>query len=98
ADIVLNGAFTFTTDPGAHPTRFDVQSVVTHEAGHMLGFDHAGGPLATLYSAIPAGTVHTRALTRDEVAAASTVYPVGPTTTGRIQGRVTLASAGVRYG
>lgn len=98
ADIVLNGAFTFTTDPAQHPARFDVQSVVTHEAGHMLGFDHAGGPLATLYSAIPAGTVHTRALTRDEVAAASTVYPAGPTATGRIQGRVTVASAGVRYG
>ncbi len=98
ADIVLNGAFTFTTDPAEHPDRFDVQSVVTHEAGHMLGFDHAGGPLATLYSAIPAGTVHTRALTRDEVAAASTVYPSGPTTTGRIQGRVTVESAGVRFG
>src|SRR5690606_27333716 len=31
-------------------------------------------------------------------AAASTVYPAGPTTTGRIQGRVTLDSAGVRFG
>lgn len=50
ADIVFNGALQFSTDQTAGT--FDIQSVATHEVGHMLGFDHTGGPLVTMFAAI----------------------------------------------
>ncbi len=44
ADIYLNEAMTWTTDHAvaeANPgTIFDIESVVLHELGHILGFDH----------------------------------------------------------
>ncbi len=98
ADIVFNGAFTFTTDPGSETSRFDVQSIATHEAGHMLGFDHAGGPMATMFTSIPAGSTHIRALSCDEESAAAAVYPAAGAGRGSIVGRVTLGGAGVQHG
>lgn len=38
-DVEFNGVdFAFTTD--GNPTQFDIQSILTHELGHVLGLDH----------------------------------------------------------
>lgn len=96
ADIVFNGALQFSTDQTAGT--FDIQSVATHEVGHMLGFDHTGGPLVTMFAAIQAGQLTARSLSRDDEAAAVHVYPAGATGRGRITGTIARqGGGGVRY-
>jgi len=95
ADIVFNGELPFATD--GDPDAFDVQSVATHEVGHFIGLDHSGGPQATMFSTILAGSVNARSLCRDDDAAAATVYPA--VTRGRISGTVAhQGGPGVRFG
>lgn len=97
ADIIFNGALRFSTD--LQGGTFDVQSVATHEAGHFIGFDHAGGPLATMNSTVISGSDTARSLSRDEEAAAVHVYPGPGVQRGRITGTVLLLGAGgVRFG
>lgn len=78
ADIVLNGRdFTFTTDPHLGTPRVDVQNTVTHEIGHLVGFDHTTDRESTMYAEAPAGEIKKRDLTADDALGLSTVYPVG---------------------
>lgn len=96
ADIVFNGALQFSTNQTAGT--FDIQSVATHEVGHMLGFDHTGGPLVTMFAAIQAGQITARSPSRDDEAAAAHVYPAGATGRGRITGTIVRqGGAGVRF-
>jgi len=83
ADITLNGAsFTFTTEPST--TAADVQNTVTHEAGHLLGFDHSPDPDSTMYADAPLGETTKRSLTDDDITGLCTVYPTDfqPPSTG----------------
>jgi hypothetical protein len=61
----------------------DAGSIVTHEAGHMLGLDHPPVPAATMYSLYTPGTVSLRELDADDVSGVCDVYPAGglPATT-----------------
>lgn len=96
ADIVFNGALPFSTtlQGGA----FDVQSVATHEIGHMIGLDHSGGPLTTMNSTIVAGSSTARSLSRDEEAGAAFIYPQAGVARGRITGNVfALGGGGLRF-
>jgi hypothetical protein len=94
ADIVLNGRdHTFAV--GAVSGAFDVQSVVTHEIGHLLGFDHSGILAASMSIDTAPGEVDLRTLTEDGRAAARTVYPDGSTIgTAKITGTVTFEDSG----
>jgi hypothetical protein len=71
-------------------TGVDIQSVVTHEAGHMLGLDHVCtlefGPA---YNVCPpgspimepqVGSASNRALAQDDVNGVCTIYPAGKAT------------------
>ncbi|MCW8142157.1 MAG: IPT/TIG domain-containing protein, partial [Planctomycetota bacterium] len=96
ADILFNGALPFSTT--LQPGRFDVQSVATHEVGHFIGLDHAGGPLTTMNSTVLAASTTPRSLSRDEEAAAAHVYPAAGVLRGRIVGTVIAqGGGGLRY-
>jgi len=76
ADIILNGnEFTWTTDPAANPTSYDVEEIVTHEAGHVVGLDHSGVVGSTMYARASAGQVRWITLSADDVAGAAAIYP-----------------------
>jgi hypothetical protein len=77
ADITLNGqGFAFTTAPtGA--TAADVQNTVTHEVGHLLGFDHSPDPESTMFADAPLGETKKRDLTADDAQGLCDVYPLG---------------------
>jgi len=76
ADIVLNGnQFNWTTDPAADPNSFDVEEIVTHEVGHVVGLEHSGVVGSTMYARTSPGQVRQRSLEADDIAGASSIYP-----------------------
>jgi hypothetical protein len=74
ADIAFNTDFTWATS--GDPTKFDLQSVATHEAGHVLGIGHSDVQWATMWPTGSVGQTHARTLHGDDIRAASAIYPV----------------------
>ena len=81
ADIEINASLAITAGT-LTPSSFDLQSVLTHEAGHFLGIDHSskgqaedcrGG--ATMCRKYHPGSDDFRTLDEDDVAAVCAVYP-----------------------
>jgi len=70
ADIFFNPSVTFHTEglEGAQ----DLQTVVVHEVGHLLGLDHTGVVKAVMF---PFAPDLERTLAWDDVAAISSLYP-----------------------
>lgn len=92
SDIVINSAFPWTVDESGAPGRFDLESVVLHELGHLIGLGHsllgeteiAAGQRRVIAAesamfpiAFGPGIVEGRVLHPDDVAGVSDVYP-GP--------------------
>jgi hypothetical protein len=52
---------------------FDIQNVVTHEVGHVLGLDHVSDAnrMATMYPSAPGGEIKKRTLTAGDAAGAA---------------------------
>lgn len=91
ADIFLNSFFDWSTAANGEANRFDVQSILTHEIGHVLGLGHSllgetelrpGGGRRVLGKrslmfpiAYTVGTTLDRALQDDDKAGISTTYP-----------------------
>ncbi len=90
SDIFLNSVFDWSVDPNGQSGRFDVQSIATHEIGHLLGLGHsalgetqllpAGGRSVTAKQAVmfpiafPAGTILDRSLDNDDQAGIQDIY------------------------
>jgi len=81
ADIVFNPDYVngqdwyFDIAESENDTNFfDVQSVATHEIGHLLGMIHTGAPLSTMFFMISPGTI-IQTLEKDDIAWASYRYP-----------------------
>jgi MYXO-CTERM domain-containing protein len=76
ADIEINHAYNEFTI-GDDAIVYDLQSVVTHEIGHMIGLDHTPEVSATMFAGYEPGTIEIRTLDVDDVDALCTVYPPG---------------------
>jgi len=74
ADIALNTAdFSFTT--GEDADRMDLQSVLTHELGHLLGLDHSEDAEATMFATTELGETSKRSLRPDDQNGLQKLYP-----------------------
>lgn len=92
-DILFNPRASFGT--ATAPGSYDLQSVATHEIGHLLGLDHAADENATMYWVQLPGT-EAASLSTDDIAAIASAYP-GPdlgTNWATIAGRVTRDTTG----
>lgn len=95
ADIALSTTVNFSTS--AEPGKYDIQSVVTHEVGHLLGLDHSA-LLSSVMSPYPSpGQLDQRTLSYDDMAGVAEIYYQNSavTSTGAIGGTVTLTGNGV---
>ncbi len=80
ADMEINSAqFTFSADglPGA--SSFDLEAVVTHEAGHFLGLAHTAERSAVMYAGGEPGRTLQRELKEDDLRGICEAYPADGT-------------------
>lgn len=91
ADIFLNSRFTWSVASAGVPGRVDLESIVLHELGHLLGLSHSavgetertsGGNRRVVASgaimfpiAMSSGTIAERVLHPDDIAGISDLYP-----------------------
>ncbi len=111
ADIFFNTTFPWSVAAAGEQGRYDLQSIATHEIGHLLGLGHSamgetqvipGGRRviaaeSTMFPiAFTAGSIDGRVLRADDVAGIGDVYP-GPGfgDKGSISGKVTKNGSGV---
>ena len=74
ADMEINGTQPLSAGPPV-PNRFDLQSIITHEAGHFLGIAHTNQAGATMFPTYQPGVEDFRTLENDDIAAICTAYP-----------------------
>src|SRR5262249_46537753 len=91
SDILLNSAFTWSVAATGENGRFDVESIVLHEIGHLSGLGHSalgetevrstGGRRVLASEAVmfpiafAAGSIAGRTLKADDIAGISDLYP-----------------------
>jgi hypothetical protein len=83
-----------TACPNSGDTVQDLQTVATHEIGHMIGLDHSAIARAVMY---PFAADKQTELSWDDVAGVSQLYPKSApdVATGGISGTVSLSGSGV---
>lgn len=77
ADIEINAEhhkFAFTLQGEGQGTGVDLQSVITHEAGHFLGLAHSEHPQATMHASVAAGETNKRSLHEDDRTGLNALY------------------------
>jgi hypothetical protein len=89
ADIFLNSFFDWSVAAGGQSGRYDVQSIVTHETGHLLGLGHSAlgetdltpvGRIVIAKEAVmfpiafPPGTILDRTVQQDDRAGLESIY------------------------
>ncbi len=78
ADMELNSSDNRLTTSDI-VVEFDLQSIITHEAGHFLGLAHSATPEATMFPDYKPGSIDLRSLDQDDVNGICTIYPAdGP--------------------
>jgi hypothetical protein len=74
-DMEINGMQPLSASDVVDPAAYDLQSIITHEAGHFLGLGHSLDPDATMWTQYSTGTDSFRDLSPDDIAGICTVYP-----------------------
>jgi hypothetical protein len=92
ADVFFNAAFPWSVAPAGQAGRFDLETIATHEIGHLLGLGHSAlgetevvGTGRRVLSAgavmfpiaFSPGNIDGRRLQPDDIAGASDIYPDG---------------------
>ena len=92
ADVFFNAAFPWSVAPAGQAGRFDLETIATHEIGHLLGLGHSAlGETEVVGSgrrvlsagavmfpiAFSPGNIDGRRLQPDDIAGASDIYPDG---------------------
>jgi matrixin len=95
-DIAFNPKENFSTRTPTPSGSFDVQSVSTHEIGHLLGLDHSGLAQAMMYPFGDTGQSEKKTLATDDAAGIAFLYPspAFSVSTGTISGQVNLSGSG----
>jgi hypothetical protein len=81
ADIEINSCAScsppvlLSLDPAPNGAPYDLQSILTHEAGHFLGLAHPPVPDATMFWEYDPGSISKRTLSSDDIAGICTIYP-----------------------
>jgi hypothetical protein len=91
SDIELNSLFAWSVAPGGEAGRHDLESIVLHEVGHLLGLGHSAlgetelldgdrrrliGKSAVMFPiAFPPGNIADRVLATDDIAGVADIYP-----------------------
>jgi hypothetical protein len=77
ADVYFNSRYSWAvaspTSTCPNGSAYDIESIATHELGHVIGLDHINVLAATLYQSAPAGETRKRTLTVGEVNKASSL-------------------------
>ena len=92
ADIELNHAFNELT-VGDDQVVYDLQSILTHEIGHLMGLDHTLDAIATMNAGYAPGDTDLRDLESDDIAGVCAAYPPDRPATCRPEPRGGLADA-----
>ena len=76
ADMELNASDrNLSTSEVISAKGFDLQSVVTHEAGHFFGLAHSADSSATMYASYKPGSTELRTLSPDDINGLCAIYP-----------------------
>lgn len=95
ADVEFSTSYQFSTS-GATSGEYDLQTVATHEIGHMIGLDHSGIAHAVMFpygDTTQIGSVKT--LSPDDMIGSGVLYPYAPSQSlfGKIEGKVTVGGS-----
>ena len=74
-DMEINSTQRLSVEEPVPPTAYDLQSIVTHEAGHFLGLAHSTVLTATMWPQYTSGTQSFRMLDPDDIAGLCAVFP-----------------------
>ncbi|MCI0407068.1 MAG: matrixin family metalloprotease, partial [Acidobacteria bacterium] len=74
-DLLFNGLLTYSTATPTPAGVFDIQSIATHELGHVQGLDHAGLINAVMFPIGADGLQFQRSLASDDRIGTSLLYP-----------------------
>jgi hypothetical protein len=93
SDIIFNPALDFSTS--GEDNKFDIQSVLTHEIGHMLGLDHSALVSSVMVPFAAPSQLDQRTLAYDDIAAITEIYPKAGALppSGQIQGVIRSGTA-----
>ncbi len=75
ADIMFNPGTIFSTSPTTPGGFIDLQSVATHEVGHLLGLDHSNILSSTMFPTIVTDVNFPRNAQIDDRSGVSSIYP-----------------------
>ncbi len=77
ADMDINATVPLAIEDPVPIDGFDLQSIVTHEAGHFLGMAHSVEFETTMYARYSSGSISKRTLSDDDRAGICAIYPPG---------------------